>query len=408
MAAGVRYNRITQADLEDNDRLVILLDQLVKRGRWKLTGELDVLNFFALAEKALQDDDTNNPGGLFRYLIDNKKVSMISGRNEDRACARIDAAARRLIYLQVVDPAQVDSTGRSQTKRPQCETDVLGYLPQGFTSGIFPRKKPDGNMESWSVRNAGGSVITVQRTRTRLPGFPPPEIPYGGMPRLIFAYLVGEAVRRNQVVNLGRTKNRFLNRLGYSENAKNRTAVSEQLAQLSVCDITIQTTGRKRGEVELNLEQFNLSRSVQLTRPTHVFDRFTTTRRLFDPDRTHNREWKTVFWFSKDFMRYARKKPMPVRLDHLKALSKSPRRMDLYTWLSNRVYYVRKNPVRVPLLSLHEQFAPEIDPGHHRLFKSRLKRDLAAIQDVYQSFNIEVSSSNLTVYASIPPVDPHR
>ena len=107
-------------------------------------------------------------------------------------------------------------------------------------------------------------------------------------------------------------------------------------------------------------------------------------------------------------MRYARKKPMPVRLDHLKALSKSPRRMDLYTWLSNRVYYVRKNPVRVPLVSLHEQFAPEIDPGHHRLFKSRLKRDLAAIQDVYQSFNIELSSSNLTVYASVPPVDPHR
>ncbi len=408
MAAGVRYNRITQADLEDNDRLAILLEQLVKRGRWKLTGELDVLNFFALAEKALQDDNTNNPGGLFRYLIDNRKVSMISGRNEDRACARIDSAARRHIFLKVVDPAQADSSCRSQTKSPQCETDVLGYLPQGFTSGIFPRKKPARDTESWSVRNAGGSVITVHRTRTRLPGYPVPEIPYGGMPRLIFAYLVGEAVRRNQVVNLGKTKNRFLNRLGYSRNTENRTAVSEQLAQLSVCDIIVETTDRRSGEELMNWEHFNLSRSVQLTRPTHVFDHFSAARRFFAPGSTDPREWKTVFWFSKDFMRYVRKKPMPVRLDHLKALSKSARRMDLYTWLSNRVYYVRKTPIRVPLLSLHEQFAPEIDPGHHRLFKSRLKRDLAAIQDVYQSFNVEMSSSNLTVYASIPPVDPHR
>lgn len=403
MAAGVRYNRITRADLENNDRLDILLGQAVARGKWKLNSEIDVLNFYALAEKALQDDRMNNPGGLFRHLVENHKVDLITDRLEDLARRRITAADRRLIWLQcasLTPPA------------PAAKPTPLGYLPWGFPSYIFPRTKLAENVDSWAVLNPAGRLITVSRCRERLPGYPKPEVPHGAIPRLLFVYLVGEAVRNNRVVNLGKTMNRFLNRLGFSENSKNRTAVAEQLVQLSVCDITVADAFRQSGELQLEWSQFNLSRSVRMKAPAHVFDRLDrNSPGILVPEIScPQHEWKTTFRFSEDFMRYVRKKPMPVRLDHLKALSKSARRMDLYIWLTNRGYQLRtkQKQARVPLLSLHEQFAPEIATGHHRQFKAKLKKDLDAIQEVHQGFDIELSSEHLIVYASISPVGKRR
>ena len=97
---------------------------------------------------------------------------------------------------------------------------------------------------------------------------------------------------------------------------------------------------------------------------------------------------------------------MPVNLDHLKSLARSPRRMDIYTWLSHRVFRIKNKPVNVPLASVHRQFAPDIDSRHHRQFREKLKRDLDAIGKVYDKFNLELTDSELIIYASAPPVPP--
>ena len=408
MSTSVNYKRITRIDLESNDRLSELLKLVVARGKWTLSGENDVLNFFALAEKALHDDRSNNPGGLFRYLVEKQKVSMISDRNEEQACTRLDSAARQDIYLRLVKNTPVDTPSSPQLVNSICDPNVLGFLPRGLTTSPFPRSRPSGDMDTWTVQNSRARVVTVSRIRQHLPGFPAPEIPYGGMPRLIFAYLVGEAVRKKRIVDLGKTKNEFINRLGFSRNTANRLAIGHHLAQLSVCDISILSIARGKETQTMNLEQFKLSRSVELKGTTRVFERFTeASRRIFTPDLKYPEEWKAKFYFSEDFMHYVRKKPVPVRLDHLKSLSKSPRRMDLYTWLTNRIYYIKKKPVSIPLWSLHEEFAPEIAADCHRQFKSKLKKDLTAIGEVYQGFNFELSPEKLTIYASIPPVYPN-
>ena len=97
---------------------------------------------------------------------------------------------------------------------------------------------------------------------------------------------------------------------------------------------------------------------------------------------------------------------MPVNLDHLKSLARSPRRMDIYTWLSHRVYRIKNKPVNVPLTSVHRQFAPDIDFIHHRRFRQKLKWDLDAIRKVHDKFNLELTDSELIIYASPPPI-PH-
>ena len=57
----VSFASIEPGDLADDDRLTELYVEAVRRGWW-LVGNNTVLDFWCLAEKALQDDKYGTPG----------------------------------------------------------------------------------------------------------------------------------------------------------------------------------------------------------------------------------------------------------------------------------------------------------------------------------------------------------
>ena len=406
-----RYNHITREDLLCNSRLCELLQQMVSKGLWRVERDQDILNFFSLAEKALQDDRTGNPGALFRYLVEARKTDTISNHIEDRARKRIDSATIYDIRLKIASPRYPSLERMNFESKERKRSANWGYQPNGFAPSPFPQKQLPQSQQYWRLQSASNKTVIIQPGRCKLTGYPPMKIPYGFAPRLIFAYVVGEAVRGRQSVNLGRTRHRFLKALGVSASSRNYHTVCEQIMYLATCQIEITQLNHTEKFEQFEIDRYNVAKNIKYQRPLFVFEENQRVAHLvFDPNldiqKPNPLDWNTTFTLSDDFYKLVRDKPMPVNLDHLKSLARSPRRMDIYTWLSHRVYRIKNKPVNVPLTSVHRQFAPDIDFLHHRRFRQKLKWDLDAIGKVYDKFNLELTDSQLIIYASAPPLPP--
>ena len=412
MSQPPRYNHITRKDLQCNSRLCELLQQTVSKGIWHAKSDLDILDFFSLAEKSLQDDRTGNPGALFRYLVEACKTDTISNHIEARARKRIDSAAIYDIRVKVAAPPYPSLERMNFESRERKRTGNWGYQPKGFAPSPFPQKLLPEPQQYWRLHSVPNKTVTLQPGRCNLSGYPPMRVPYGFAPRLIFAYIVGEAVRGNQSVDLGMTRHRFLKALGISTNSKNYHTVCEQIMYLATCQIEITQLKHNFVEFEeVEIDRYNVAKNIKYQRPLFVFEENQKIAHLvFDPNldvqKPNPLDWNTTFTLSDDFYKLVRDKPMPVNLDHLKSLARSPRRMDIYTWLSHRVFRIKNKPVKVPFAGVHRQFAPDIHFRHHRQFRQKLKQDLAAIGKVYDKFNLELAESELIIYASAPPIPP--
>ena len=180
---------------------------------------------------------------------------------------------------------------------------------------------------------------------------------------------------------------------------------------LATCQIEITQLNHTEKFEQFEIDRYNVAKNIKYQRPLFVFEENQRVAHLvfdsnLDIQKPNPLDWNTTFTLSDDFYKLVRDKSMPVNLDHLKSLARSPRRMDIYTWLSHRVYRIKNKPVNVPLTSVHRQFAPDIDFLHHRRFRQKLKWDLDAIGKVYDKFNLELTDSELIIYASAPPVPP--
>ena len=97
-------NSIRSEDLANDERLMDLYIQAVQHGYWPNSAPA-VLEFAALAEKALHDDNRGTPAKLFYSLIKRKDSSMVTQAAENRAIARFPSHVRQ----EMVDAANAVS-----------------------------------------------------------------------------------------------------------------------------------------------------------------------------------------------------------------------------------------------------------------------------------------------------------
>ena len=94
-------NHIRAEDLGSDERLKELYIGAVRHGYWRNSAPA-VLEFAALAEKAVQDDQHGTPGKLFYSLIKRKDSSMVTQAAENRAMARFPS----YVCQEMVDAAR--------------------------------------------------------------------------------------------------------------------------------------------------------------------------------------------------------------------------------------------------------------------------------------------------------------
>ena len=377
---------IGEADLRDNGRLSQLYVQAVGRGYWR-NSTADMLEFAAYAEKALADDSQGTPGRLFYALVKAKDGSTVSDAAETRAMKRFPSPVRQ----DLVDAAADVAPRARRAARREAVAETLAGRELGYAHAVFIQcflpQRPTPKLR-WRTSH-GRASLSVEAGSLANPDQPNEwidcAVPSGPKPRLILPYIVGEAIRNGHPeVDLGHSLRNFMARLGVPVTGHNGKALTREIQNVAAAEVVI---GEWTDEA-VHTRGGRIARRISF---------------WLERDDDQPSFWTPAMTLSDDFYAAVQEHRVPLDMAHLARLARSPRRMDLYAWLAYRTPRIPKRQrVAVPLRDLWSIFAPDI--GRYRDFTARLRRDLAAIADVYSDFNADMDGDMLWLRRSPPPV----
>ena len=376
---------IRSEDLTTDQRLGELYVQAVQHGYWPNSSHA-ALQFVALAEKALKDDTRGTPAALFYSLIKNKDGSMVTQAAETRAMQRFPSHVRQ----ELVDTAAAISMAPDTTPVDEVQDALapqeVGYMHAVLMQCFLPHRPTDARRHETSHGNASLVVHAGELANPRIRrGWIECQIPAGVKPRLILPYIIGEAIRNGHPeIDLGQSLRKFMANLKVPIAGTNAKALTTQIQNIAAAHIVI---GEWTADsVHTRGGRFAKELSFWLER---------------NPDQ--RMLWTPTMTLSDEFFNTIQHHRVPIDTGHLAQLARSPRRMDLYAWLSyrtGRIPHGRRKPIS--LRALQAIFGPDI--SRYADFKARLRRDLKAIHTVYARFKVELAGDVLWLERSPPPI----
>ena len=211
----------------------------------------------------------------------------------------------------------------------------LGFMGRTMALCSLPRTNP-GNQYQYKRVN-GPYKLILSRTGEY-------KLPFGNLPRLLLAWVSTEAVRtKSRELVLGKSLSEFMRTLGvYSSDGKAYTRLRNQMNRLF------------RSSVELTYEHQQVSRFVA----SRVVDR---GEFWWDPKRPDDRSlWDSKIQLGEDFFNEIISHPVPLDMNTLTALKRSPLGLDLYLWAVYRTFSLTR-PLRLSWRALYRQFG--VDPS---------------------------------------------
>ena len=148
------------------------------------------------------------------------------------------------------------------------------------------------------------------------------QTPYGSLPRLLLAWVCTEAVRtQSPELILGDSLSEFMRKVGiYSTSGDKHTRLRNQMRRLFGCTVSLLYEDA-RGEATLN---------APIARLTEFWwsERQPDARSL----------WESRIELGEDFFNEIIRCPIPIDLNTLRAMKRSPLGLDLYLWLTYRTF----------------------------------------------------------------------
>jgi hypothetical protein len=253
------------------------------------------------------------------------------------------------------------------------ETGVLGYVARALAQATMPHSKVEGNE---FVRKNGVYTLTM---------LAPSEVglPYGSIPRLLIAWLTTEAVKtKKREIVLGDSLSDFMARLGLAPTGGrwgSITRLKQQMRSLFSSMISCSYEGEdKRGEIGFRIAD------------KHFF--------LWDPKKPNQSDlWGCSVTLTETFFNEITQRPIPIHMEALKILKRSPMALDIYCWLTYRMSYLKKSTL-IPWSTLQTQFGA--DYKEVRYFKRKFLVQLKAVFLVYPEARVEIGESGLILHPS--------
>ena len=390
---------IESADLRDDDRLAELYVEAVRR-KWWPAGNKQVLDFWCLAEKALQDDQYGTPERLFYALVKSKELKRITDGQEQRAQQRMPAHAREALAARAAAPeARLPLAKVEQpVKREDAESvgvelwtddnERVVYHHSIMMMCFLPQKCLPTHQRDYVVRH-GQAALRIEAGTLIDPGkvgqFKQLPVPYGSRARIVLPYINAYAIRhRTRTVDLGRSLREFITRIGLSFDGRRGVQITEQVQALAAAHLVLGLWEQDRAHAHLATIADEVSFWIE-------------------KDSRQRSLWEPVMVLSQRYYDSITERPVPLDMGHLVKLARSPRRMDVYAWLTYRTAQIAKGrKVHVRLGALQPVFAPDVESP--RLFKQRFIQDMKAIAGVYSGFRASVEGQVLVLERSPPPV----
>ena len=260
----------------------------------------------------------------------------------------------------------------------------MGFMARLMALCSLPRTNPGNRLQFKRVNGPYKLIMTATGEY---------KLPFGNLPRLLLAWISTEAVRtQSRELVLGNSVSEFMRTLGiYSTSGGEHARLRNQMVRLFHCQVEV-VYADEHGE------RFVASR---------VADR---GEFWWDPKRPDERSlWESKIELGEKFFNEIIRRPVPLDMNILKALKRSPLGLDLYLWLTYRTFSLR-DPLRVAWTSLYRQFG--VDPAKAsdnvtvQHFRKDCLRELKKIKTSWPSLNYATAKGVLILYPSPPSILP--
>ena len=296
--------------------------------------------------------------------------------------------------IPLCDTPSVNSTRRNQLsfvnramsmQDPESEEfREIAYWARVWVQASLPHSNP-GKVSVWGREN-GAFSLTVQPGVDIVNGQEVNHgIPYGSIPRLLMCWMCTEAVRTQEPqLFLGNSLSKFMRsiELGNATGGRwgNVARLKEQMNRLFQARISYRWRGGQLGQAR---------KSIQITSEEVLWwsEKTPELPTLF----------KSYITLDDRFFNDIVANPVPIKLEALRLLKSSPLALDLYTWLTHRVFALRQE-VAIPWKLLERQIGADYSSTEN--FARKCKAVLKRIQLVYPELKLETPTGRLVVKPS--------
>jgi hypothetical protein len=305
-----------------------------------------------------QQRDLFGPGRLPEHLHRVKPVSRIKERLIESA-----------VQIEAEDP------------------DSITYQHTVFCQTGLPYRDP-GEIRLWK-RSQGAVHLEVEAGRAFHPKkaeFVDVGLPFGPKPRLILAYLNGEALRTGSpVIEVEESLTAFVKRIGLCQEGRSIRTVKDQLARLAASEIRLAIAYGDHQTRQVN---------------AHIVGEFDL---WFPKDERQRVLWPTTVQLDPRYFASLIKHAVPLDERAVASLSHSAMGLDIYAWLAQRLHRVESGkPAFVPWSGLKEQFGWHYQ--HMRKFKQVFRDTTDIVLTQYRAARIELDGRGMTLRHSPPPI----
>lgn len=256
------------------------------------------------------------------------------------------------------------------------EADAIGFMARAMVQATLPHRKVDGN--EFERRNGSFVLSMIAPSSVGLP--------YGAIPRLLMAWMTTEAVRtRSRELVLGDSLSGFMRDLDMVPTGGRWGSITRLKSQ------TKRLFASSVSAVYEDADQTAMLRYGIADRAVLWWD----ARR---PDQAAL--WQSTVTLTEAFYSEVIERPVPIDMRALKALKKSPLAIDIYTWLTYRQSYLKRQTV-IPWPALAAQFGS--DYALLRQFRAAFLAELRKVQVIYP-VEVETGSGGLVLKPAAPHV----
>ena len=268
----------------------------------------------------------------------------------------------------------------------EADADV-GFMARLLALCSLPRTNPRNQLQYKRV-NGPYKLVMVAGAENKLP--------YGNLPRLLLAWVSTEAVRtKSRELVLGASLSEFMDKLGLAPFGGGptgaRTRLRNQMRRLFGCTVS------------LLYEDAHVAATMNA--PIARRTEFWWSERQPDAPSL----WDSKIELGEDFFNEIIAHPIPIDMNILKGLKRSPLGLDLYLWLTYRTFAL-KSPLRLTWKQLYRQFG--VDPAKAgdkatlSNFRKDCLRELKKIKIAWSDLHYQTAKGALVVSPSPPAIPP--
>lgn len=272
-------------------------------------------------------------------------------------------------------------------------TDNVGYMARALVQACLPIREPKGSPLGWG-RRSGDTVLYLQpglvadtSVTDGMPKMVSLGYPFGALPRLYLAWLTTEVKRtKSREIYLGGSQLEFMRSLGITGKAgTDYRRLKEQLTRLWAARISI--SSHTKDEI-----------TGAVTDVKHHLSIVDSSTAFWVPsDGSQVAGFESTIRLSELFYNEIVDHPVPINMQTLRELSSSAMAMDVYIWLTYRLYSVR-SPTKIYWEHLMAQFGSEVKDMSK--FRQSFKMALAQVFSAGYTPKLDVQTSCITLFPS--------